>query len=106
MKPDTHPKLNNVIFEDASTGVRFLTTSVLDSDKTETIDGVEYHIIQVEVTSNSHPFFTGKKMLVDSAGQVDKFKQRFAKKDTATIAKKKAKKVETAAKKAEKKSKK
>ncbi|MCC6639100.1 type B 50S ribosomal protein L31, partial [Candidatus Falkowbacteria bacterium] len=75
MKQDTHPQLNNVIFEDASTGARFVTTSVIESEKTETIDGVTYHIIQVEVTSDSHPFFTGKKMLVDSAGQVDKFKQ-------------------------------
>jgi large subunit ribosomal protein L31 len=101
MKQDTHPQVNNVIFEDASTGARFFSTSTLDSEKRETIDGVEYHVIQVEISSTSHPFFTGKKVLVDTAGQVDKFKQRFGKANKDAVEKKKAKKTQRSEKKKE-----
>ncbi len=91
MKQDIHPKVQNVIFEDASTGARIFTTSTLESQNVEKVDGVEYHVIQVEITSDSHPFFTGKKVLLDTAGQLDKFKQRMEKKQDDIKSKKEKK---------------
>ena len=76
MQADIHPTLNNVIFRDFSENTDFKMKSTLTSDKKETIDGVEYYIINVEISSASHPFYTGKERLVDTAGRVDKFKQR------------------------------
>ncbi|MCC5790263.1 MAG: type B 50S ribosomal protein L31 [Opitutales bacterium] len=77
MKAEAHPKLNNVAFVDVSSGRRFLTRSVARSAKTETIDGEEYFIILRDVTSDSHPAYTGEKRLVDSAGRVEKFTRKF-----------------------------
>lgn len=102
MKNDIHPQVNNVIFEDASTGTRFFATSTLDSEKKDTVDGVEYHVIQVELSSDSHPFFTGKQMLVDTAGQVDKFKQKAAKAADTTRSKAEKKAAQKAKKEAAK----
>ncbi|MBK1791339.1 type B 50S ribosomal protein L31 [Persicirhabdus sediminis] len=77
MKNDIHPQYNNVAFQDMTTGKRFITRSTAKSDKVEEIDGVEYYIISVGVTSDSHPFFTGQRTFVDTAGRIDKFQQRF-----------------------------
>ena len=76
MKTDIHPKLNPVVFVDTSCGAEFVTTSTLTSDKTKTIDGVKHYVINVEISSASHPFYTGKQVLVDTAGRVDKFRAR------------------------------
>ncbi|MBN2086931.1 type B 50S ribosomal protein L31 [Candidatus Peregrinibacteria bacterium] len=76
MKPDIHPKLNPVVFVDTSNGVEFTTMSTLTSDKTKKIKGVEHFVINIDVSSASHPFYTGEKMLVDTAGRVDKFRAR------------------------------
>lgn len=102
MKQDIHPVLNNVIFEDASTGARFFAVSTLDSQKKETVDGVEYHVVQVEISSDSHPFFTGKQVLLDSTGQVDKFKQRATKAQEGIRSKKAKKEAQKAKKEAQK----
>ena len=77
MKTDTHPTFNNICFEDLNTGKRFLSRSTMKSEKTEVIDGTEYFVVACSITSDSHPFYTGEKRLVDTAGRIDKFKQRY-----------------------------
>lgn len=80
MKKDTHPKeYRSVIFEDVTAGKRFLIGSTIRSDKTDKFDdGKEYPLVQVEISSASHPFYTGNAKIVDTAGRVEKFKQRRA----------------------------
>lgn len=77
MKKDLHPKLNNVCFVDASTKTEFLTKSTVSSDEKKTIDGVEYFVVNAQVTSDSHPFFTGEQKHFDTAGRIDKFNKKF-----------------------------
>ena len=77
MKSDIHPKNHPVCFVDVSSGKKFLTRSTLTSKKTETIDGVEYNVVVQDVTSDSHPAYTGEKRFVDSAGRVEKFNNKF-----------------------------
>ncbi len=77
MKAEGHPKLNNVCFIDVATGKKFLTRSAASSPRKETIDGVEYHVIVRDVTSDSHPAYTGEKRLVDTAGRIEKFSNKF-----------------------------
>jgi len=76
MKTDIHPKLHPVVFIDTSNKVEFVTTSTLTSKETKKINGVDHYIITVDVTSASHPFYTGEKTLIDTAGRVDKFRAR------------------------------
>jgi large subunit ribosomal protein L31 len=75
MKAD-QPTLNKVIFIDSSTGDEFVTSSTLTSKETKEIKGETYYIVRTEVTSKSHPFYTGKQTLVDTQGRVDKFRKR------------------------------
>lgn len=77
MKADLHPQYNNVVFLDITTGKRFITKSTTRSDKKEVIDGVEYFVISAGITSDSHPFYTGKNQFVDTEGRIDKFQKRF-----------------------------
>ncbi len=78
MKQDIHPKTYRmVVFKDMSNGDTFLTRSTVASKETITLDGVEYPLIKLEISSSSHPFFTGKMKLVDTAGRVDKFMNRY-----------------------------
>ncbi len=77
MKAQGHPSLNNVCFVDVATGKKFLTRSVASSARKETIDGVEYNVIVRDVTSDSHPAYTGEKRLVDTAGRIEKFSNKF-----------------------------
>ena len=77
MKADIHPTLNPCVFIDSSTGAEFIIPSTLTSKKTKKIKGVEHYIITVDVSSDSHPFYTGEQRLVDTAGRVDRFKARF-----------------------------
>lgn len=77
MKKDIHPKLNPVAFVDVSSGKRFLTRSTMRSQRKEVIDGVEYNIVLRDVTSDSHPAYTGEKRLIDTAGRVEKFTNKF-----------------------------
>lgn len=76
MKKEIHPELHPVVFVDTSNSVEFPTMSTRVSEETREINGVSYFVIQMEVTSASHPFYTGKQRFVDSAGQVDKFQKR------------------------------
>lgn len=77
MKKDIHPNYHPVIFQDMTSGKRFITHSTITSAKKEEIDGVTYDVISVGVTSDSHPFFTGQKQFVDTEGRIDKFQKRF-----------------------------
>jgi len=84
MKKEIHPEYNYVVFEDLASDFKFLTKSTMSSkDTIKWEDGNEYPLIKVEVSSNSHPFYTGKNMLLDTTGRVEKFKQRYAKKKPA-----------------------
>lgn len=78
MKKDIHPKdYRPVVFEDLNNGFRFLTRSTAKSDETtKWVDGKEYPLVKVHITSQSHPFFTGEERIVDIEGRVDKFKAR------------------------------
>ena len=80
MKKGIHPdNYRLVAFKDMSNGQVFLTKSTVNTKETETIDGVEYPLMKVEISSSSHPFYTGKMKLVDTAGRVDKFMNRYKK---------------------------
>jgi large subunit ribosomal protein L31 len=80
MKEGIHPEYNEVVFQDISTGDTFVTSSTITktSGETITLDGKEYPLVRVEVSSSSHPFYTGKQTLVDTEGRVEKFKQKYA----------------------------
>lgn len=77
MKTETHPDYQSIVFRDLASGETFLTRSTLKSDKTIELDGETYPVIDVEISSASHPFYTGKQRIMDSAGRVEKFNQRF-----------------------------
>ena len=77
MKTEGHPSLNNVCFLDVSSGKRFLTKSTMKSARKEVIDGVEFFIVLRDVTSDSHPAYTGEKRIVDTDGRVEKFTSKF-----------------------------
>ena len=77
MKKDIHPKnYRPVVFQDLSSGDTFLTRSTVKTEETIKLDGAEYPLVKVHISSASHPFFTGQEKLVDVEGRVDKFKAR------------------------------
>ena len=81
MKKDIHPQYKEVVFFDTSSDFKFITRSTMTSSETiKWEDGKEYPLIKIEVSSASHPFFTGKKLFVDTAGRVEKFNKRYKKK--------------------------
>lgn len=78
MKSDIHPSYAPVVFRDLASGESFLTRSTVGSDKTiQWEDGNSYPVIDVEISSASHPFYTGKQRILDSAGRVEKFNSRY-----------------------------
>ncbi|GAA2946759.1 type B 50S ribosomal protein L31 [Glutamicibacter bergerei] len=78
MKADIHPKYGPVVFNDLASGEQFLTRSTRSSDKTvEWADGNTYPVIDVEISAASHPFYTGKQRIMDTAGRVERFNARF-----------------------------
>ncbi len=79
MKKDIHPKTHPVVFRDASAGKDFVVMSTITSKETEKINGVDHYVIHVDISSASHPFFTGKQKLVDTSGRVEKFKRQMEK---------------------------
>ena len=75
MKADIHPQTNPVLFVDGDhqwTGI-----STIKTNETRTIDGIEYYVVPVDISAFSHPFYTGQKRIVDSAGRVEKFMRRY-----------------------------
>ncbi len=79
MKADIHPEYHPVVFVDTSADFELVTHSTKKSDETREIDGVEHFVIRVEISSASHPFFTGQQRFVDTAGRVEKFQRKYEK---------------------------
>lgn len=79
MQKDIHPTLNPIIFRDATAGKDFFAWSTLTSEQTEDIKGVKHYVVRLDVSSASHPFYTGKQHLIDTSGRVEKFKAKMAK---------------------------
>ena len=80
MKADIHPAYKQVVFQDISSDFSFLTRSTMGSKETiKWEDGNEYPLIKVDISSASHPFYTGQNKIVDTSGRIDKFKKRYAK---------------------------
>ena len=78
MKKGLHPEnYRPLVFKDMSNEEVFITKSTIQAKETIEIDGVEYPLVKVEISNTSHPFFTGKAKLVDTAGRVDKFMNRY-----------------------------
>lgn len=80
MKPEIHPDYHPVVFIDGEHQI--ITRSTLTSSEKKTIDGVEHYVMHVDISSYTHPFYTGKQRLVDTAGRVERFRQRYAAKGT------------------------
>lgn len=77
MKKDIHPNYHPAVFVDIPTGQRFIAHTTMTSRENETLeDGTEVPVIKLDITSASHPFYTGKKTILDTAGRVDRFNQR------------------------------
>jgi large subunit ribosomal protein L31 len=80
MKKNIHPDNYRIVaFKDMSNDDVFLTKSTADTNETLEVDGVEYPLIKMEISRTSHPYYTGKSKLVDTAGRIDKFKTKYAK---------------------------
>lgn len=79
MKDGIHPQYNNVVFVDGEHEI--VTRSVLKSNETRDIDGVEHYVIPIDISAFTHPFFTGKQKIVDTEGRVDRFLKRYGMKN-------------------------
>lgn len=80
MKKGIHPENYRIVaFKDMSNNDVFLSKSTADTNETIDVDGVEYPLVKLEISRTSHPYYTGKAKLVDTAGRVDKFKNKYAK---------------------------
>ena len=79
MKADIHPNYHEVVFQDMTSDFKFLTRSTLSSKETiKWKDGSEYPLIKIDISSASHPFYTGQNKIMDTSGRVDKFRKRYA----------------------------
>lgn len=78
MKEGIHPEYREVVFQDQSADFSFKTRSTIETKETiKWEDGNEYPLVKIEVSSKSHPFYTGKQVILDTAGRVDKFKKKY-----------------------------
>lgn len=80
MKEGIHPNYREVVFQDMSSEFKFITRSTIQTKETITLDGKEYPLAKIEVSSESHPFYTGQQKVLDTAGRVEKFRQKFGSK--------------------------
>ncbi len=85
MKKDVHPEYHEVLFHDTSIDKYFVVPSSLVTDETKEWEGKTYPYFPLDVSSDSHPFYTGKQNLVDTAGRVDKFRKRFGSKSKVAV---------------------
>ena len=86
MKEGIHPNYREVVFMDMSNDEKFIIRSTIETKEKITVDGTEYPLIKLEVTAASHPFYTGKHKIVDTAGRVEKFRQKFGNRGSKTAA--------------------
>ncbi len=77
MKPEIHPDYHKVLFVDSATGKEWVTRSTLTSKETKQVDGEELPVVHLEISSYSHPFWTGKMRVLDADGKIDRFKRRY-----------------------------
>ena len=77
MKEGIHPASRDIVVHDLSCDFKFITRSTVQTRETINFEGNDYPLLKVEVSSESHPFFTGKHKIVDTAGRVEKFRQKF-----------------------------
>jgi len=77
MKEGIHPAYNPVVFQDIATGEMFITRSTMRTSQKIELDGKEYGLVRLEVSSSSHPFYTGQQTLVDTEGRIEKFRNRY-----------------------------
>lgn len=77
MKNDIHPNYRDVVFHDLSCDFKFITRSTIQTRDTIDFEGAQYPLVKIEVSAESHPFYTGKHKIVDTAGRVEKFRQKF-----------------------------
>ncbi|WP_435299440.1 type B 50S ribosomal protein L31 [Timonella sp. A28] len=82
MKKNIHPPYQEMVFRDITAGHTFLTRSTLTSNKTIVLDGKTYPVVDVEISSASHPFWTGTNRIIDEKGRVERFNQRYGKRTT------------------------
>jgi large subunit ribosomal protein L31 len=80
VKPGIHPEYRKVLFIDSATGDEWMTRSTLTSNETREIDGEEVPVVKLEISSFSHPFWTGKMRELDADGKIDRFRRRYASK--------------------------
>lgn len=79
MKEGIHPEYRDVVFHDTSSDFKFITRSTIKTNDTiKWEDGTSYPVVRIEVSSASHPFYTGQKLFVDTAGRVEKFNKRYS----------------------------
>ncbi|WP_328551849.1 type B 50S ribosomal protein L31 [Streptomyces sp. NBC_00358] len=82
MRPDIHPESRPVVFRDRAAGVAFLTRSTAHSARTIEWEGVARPLVDVEISSASHPFYTGTSRVLDTAGRVERFERRYGRSDS------------------------
>jgi large subunit ribosomal protein L31 len=86
MKEKIHPEYNEIVVHDLSCDFKFVTRSTVKPREKITFEGKEYPLLKVEVSSESHPFYTGKHKIVDTAGRVEKFRQKYGTRGSKTNA--------------------
>jgi large subunit ribosomal protein L31 len=79
MKKDLHPAIRDVIFQDTVSGAQYRVLSTVKTEQKISLEGTEYPLVKVDVSSASHPFFTGTQRILDTAGRVEKFGNKFGK---------------------------
>ena len=77
MKKDIHPDYRYVVFRDDSADFQMITRSTIETRDTIEVDGTEYPLVKLDISSESHPFYTGKQKIVDTAGRVERFQRRY-----------------------------
>ena len=80
MKQGIHPDYHPVVFVDSGTNAEFITYSTMKSDTVRQIDGVDHYEVRIEISSDSHPFWTGTQKLVDTEGRVERFRRKYGRK--------------------------
>ena len=80
MKPEIHPDYHTVIFVDSATGEEWTSRSTVTSSETRDVDGEQVPVVRLDISSVSHPFWTGRMRELDSAGKIDRFRRRYQKK--------------------------
>ena len=77
MKPDIHPDYRYVVFRDEAADFQFITRSTIQASQTIEVEGVEYPLVKIEISSASHPFYTGKQKIMDTAGRVEPLRRKY-----------------------------